>query len=136
MAPSGRGPQLEQGRIRPAFQHPECQPRLLAPLLRVRQRSRLVGATILLEPIDPDPFLFARGSLHDRPVDLLDGAGAELRRQSTRGLAGPGQEDYARGRPIEPMDQPDVDVPRLAVSFLEIPACEVYERLRSRFIAL
>ncbi len=136
MASSRLRSQFEFRRIRPAFQHPKPDACLLPHQVALLDDSRAVKPPVLLESIFPLPFALRRPSLDDRPVDLRDRPRAELCREPPSGLAGPGDQDHAGRRPIEPVEEPDVHVPRLPVPLLEIPRHEVDQALRASLVPL
>ena len=72
----------------------------------------------------------------DRPVELRDRPRAKLLRKPSGRLAGLGQQHDARRRPIEPMQQPDVDISRLRVARLQVVRGDVDQARLARAIAL
>src|SRR5438270_624369 len=115
MTPAGHRPDVEPAFRRPALHDAKSESRALTPRGVARDHLNHVPLLVLEEPVGPFPLFDRAATLDNRPVVLLDRPVAELLRQSRRGLAGPREQDDARRGPVEPMDEPDVHVSRLAV---------------------
>ena len=136
MASPRRGPQLELGKRSRSLQDAERDPGFLARRTLLEHDAGTVLPCVLFEQVDPFPFLLTGLSFHDRPVELRDRPRSKLRRQPAGRLAGLGQKNDPRRRAVEPVQQPDVNVPRLGVSGLEIMRRQVDQARITRRVPL
>ncbi len=118
-------------RLRPHFQPRQAAMRgataivqqSLAGAVGVR-RDHFHAASILIlpKPIFERAGLLANVALDDSPIDFFDRAVAELAGDPRRRLAGAREQQYARSRFVEPMNNgsPRKDLARFAIFLLKI----------------
>src|SRR4051812_26084515 len=75
---------------------------------------------ILAQPVLERASRRAYLSLHDRPVDFLDGSLPELLGEAGGRLARPREQQHARGRLVDAMHDAKEDVPRLLILLPEV----------------
>ena len=87
------------------------QKRRRAPVCVGRRHLDAAGRLILAQPVFQGAGRPLHVALDDGPVDLFDGAVAELAGEAGGGLARPREQQHARSRLVEPMDDPRKTLP-------------------------
>ncbi len=136
MASASRRLKRQLGKPAPSFDHLKIDLGFVSPVIQLTDDLHAICAAVLIEAIDPSPSRFGHTALDNGPVKLGYPAGPKVGRQSPRGLAGFRQEHNTRGRAVEPVQQADVNVPRLGISHLEVLADQIDQAGIARTVAL
>jgi hypothetical protein len=122
MTPAGGWTQLELAEPPAALHDPIVHPRRLPFSGRLIDQANPVETPVFLQDVNPLALGRLRLALDDGPVGLLDLAGSELVRETACRLARAGKQDGARRGTVQSVDQPDIDIARLAIAGLQVVA--------------
>jgi len=95
-----------------------------------------VELAVLGKHISPGAGLFLRRAHDDCPVEFRDRAGSKLLGKPGGRFARLGQKHDARGRPVEPMEKPQINISRLGVVRLQVVRGDVDQARLTRPVSL
>ena len=114
MGPAGVQRHLGKGQPLPGAQGPRAQPGVFGPRHLRGNHPHRARASVLEQRVLQRP-LPGHGSLQNRQIALVLLVGREGRRQPRRRLGRAGQHHHPAHGPVQPVHQPQVDVPRLLI---------------------